>query len=64
MNPQVVTIDIYTLDGRFVETIFNDIVGTGYHETYFNADNLPSGVYLYKLSTNTGSITKKMTLIK
>jgi hypothetical protein len=64
VNPQVVTIDIYTLDGRFVETIFNDIVGTGYHETYFNADNLPSGVYLYKLSTNTGSITKKMTLIK
>ena len=64
VNPQVVTVDIYTLDGRFVETIFNDIVGTGYHETYFNADNLPSGIYLYKLSTNTGSITKKMTLIK
>jgi len=64
VNPQVVTIDIYTLDGRFVETIFNNIVGTGYHETYFNADNLPSGIYLYKLSTNTGSITKKMTLIK
>jgi len=64
VNPQVVTVDIFTIDGRYVDTIFNKLVGTGYHEATFDATNYPSGIYLYRLNTTTGSITKRMTLIK
>jgi len=36
----------------------------GEYQKVFKADNLPSGIYLYKLTTDSFSETRKMTLIK
>ena len=64
VNPQDISIDLYSIDGRYLENIYNGIVGTGRHEVRFNAENLPSGIYLYRLSTQTGTQTRKLTLVK
>ena len=64
VNPQEVKLDLYTLDGRYVKSIFNGFVRTGRHTVRLDASELPSGVYLYKLTTGTGLQTKKLTLIK
>lgn len=60
------TVSIYNSRGRLVR-VFN--VGEGSHEIHWNGlDNngnrSPSGVYLYKLSTQTMSTTRKMLIVK
>jgi len=39
-------------------------VGTGRHEVRFDAEELPTGIYLYRLITQTGTQTRKLTLVK
>ncbi len=36
----------------------------GYHEVEFNAENLSSGVYLYRLDTGSFTDVKKMIIMK
>ena len=50
--------------GREVITLVKEKQNAGRHEVEFDASNYPSGVYYYKLSTDTFSQTKKMVLIK
>lgn len=64
INPQVVSLDIFTIDGRFVATVYEKFVNTGRHIINFDATNIPSGIYLYRLKTQYGVQTKKMTIIK
>ncbi|MEJ5263673.1 MAG: T9SS type A sorting domain-containing protein, partial [Ignavibacterium sp.] len=49
-NESKVTITIYNLLGQQIKEIVNDIQSAGYHETIFDASNLSSGVYLYKIN--------------
>jgi len=59
---------VYDNTGKQVATLINDYRAAGYYTTEFNAVNLPSGIYFYKLEFNTGgqNYTKvmKMSLIK
>lgn len=59
-----VTLTIYNSLGEVVKTLINTSIETGYHEVHFNAENLPSGLYFYKLKAGTFTQTKKMLLIK
>lgn len=65
-----VSIKIFNLLGELVsELINNQTFDAGYHEVEFKANNLASGVYVYRLETNSGSSkqfveTKKMMLMK
>ncbi|MGD8782594.1 MAG: T9SS type A sorting domain-containing protein [Ignavibacteria bacterium] len=59
-----VSIKIYDILGREVETIVNEIRTAGTHSVEFNASHLPSGVYLYRIETSRGMLTKKMLLLK
>ncbi|MGD8780117.1 MAG: T9SS type A sorting domain-containing protein, partial [Ignavibacteria bacterium] len=59
-----VNIKIYDVLGREVETLVNEIRTAGTHSVEFNASHLPSGVYLYKIETSQGMLTKKMLLLK
>lgn len=47
-----VTVTIHDLLGRQVETVFDDVVGPGEHRVLFDATNLSSGIYFYRLSIN------------
>jgi len=63
-----VTIEIYNVVGELVSSLVNKTLEAGYHSFSFNADNLPSGTYIYQLkaSRQNGTFvdTKKMLLMK
>jgi hypothetical protein len=59
-----IELGIYTLMGQKIQTLVKGAFTAGRHRFEFNAANLPSGVYIYKLSTKDGLFTKKMTLLK
>ncbi len=60
----LVALKIYNLLGEEVRSIFNHEIEAGNYTFTFDASNLPSGIYIYQLRTNSGIISKKMTLIK
>ncbi len=55
---------IYNSIGEEVKTLIDEYREVGNYRINFNADGLPSGIYLYKLSVGTFSLTKKMILMK
>lgn len=60
-----VSIKIYNLLGELVkELINNKEFETGYHEIKFDARNLSSGIYIYRIETGSFTNSKKMILMK
>ncbi|HPG38158.1 MAG TPA: glycosyl hydrolase family 18 protein [bacterium] len=59
-----VRIDVFDTNGRLVSNLVDSIQPPQRHNVRFYADNLPSGIYLYKLSTPEYDRTGKMILIK
>ncbi len=59
-----VTLIIYDVLGREVETFVNEQLQPGTYEVDWDATNYPSGIYYYKLNAGSYSKTKKMVLIK
>lgn len=74
-----VEIKVYNILGQLITTLVNEQKPAGYYEVEFNAADLPSGVYLYRIqavpgsrqagdpSTGSGQIyvqTRKMLLLK
>ncbi|NWF89769.1 MAG: T9SS type A sorting domain-containing protein [Ignavibacteriaceae bacterium] len=60
----LVTLKVYDLLGREVATLVNEEKQAGKYELQFNANNLSSGVYLYKISMNNFVKTLKMIVVK
>ncbi len=58
------TLKIYDVLGREIETLLNQELAPGVYELEFNASNLPSGVYFYRLNAGEFSESKKMILMK
>jgi hypothetical protein len=59
-----VTLKIYDILGREVATLVNELLKPGTYEVEWDASNYPSGVYFYKLQTESFTQTKKMILLK
>ncbi len=59
-----VTLDIYDITGRHVETLVNEYQQAGYHSLTWNSSNEASGVFLYCLNAGPFSQTMKMTVLK
>lgn len=59
-----VSLVIYDALGREVETLLSESLNPGIYEKTWNAKNLASGIYFYKLKTASNVITKKMILSK
>lgn len=60
----LVTLKVYNILGKEVAVLVNEIKNTGHYSIDFNASNIPSGVYFYKLETEGFNEIKKMMLIK
>lgn len=59
-----VTLKVYNLLGEEVRTLFEDYKQAGKHSVQFNANNLASGIYFYRLQTGSFIETKKMILLR
>jgi hypothetical protein len=59
-----VTIDIYDILGRKVQTLLDVKAQAGTHQVNWNADGLPSGAYFARLKAGQHSQTMKMILMK
>ena len=63
-KPGFVKLVVYNLLGQEVAELVTESQARGYHTVNFNAANLPSGIYVYKLNTSKFTEIKKMQLIK
>ena len=62
--PGMVQIKIFDLFGSEIKTLLNEYRQTGIYELEFNASNLPSGVYFYRMIIGRYSETKKLILLR
>ncbi|HRE40883.1 MAG TPA: YCF48-related protein [Ignavibacteria bacterium] len=63
-NNSFVSLDIYDISGKLVKKLISQNMSLGRYSVDFNSESLNSGVYFYRLTTETYSETRKMTLIK
>jgi hypothetical protein len=59
-----VTLKVYDLLGREAATLVDEYKPAGMHEIEFDATELTSGIYFYKLQADNYVDTKKMILLK
>jgi hypothetical protein len=59
-----VQLKVYNVLGQEVATLVDGVVTAGQHSVSFNASNLASGVYLYRIAAGTFVSTRKMVLVK
>ena len=57
-------LSVYNLVGEEVSVLVNETVNAGFYEVAFNAANLPSGTYFYRLQSGNTVQSKKMILMK
>ena len=60
----ILSIDIYDMNGRRIQSLVNGIFDSGQQEIYWDAGELSSGVYFIMMSSRDFMETKKVTLIK
>jgi len=63
-NRQFVSLKVYDILGTEIETLVNEEKSAGKYELNWNAANLPSGVYFYRLQAGDFVQTRKMILLK
>jgi hypothetical protein len=63
-DKQIITLKVYSILGELVEELLNEEKPAGSYSVTFNASNLPSGIYVYRLQTKDYSANRKMTLLK
>ena len=63
-QPGRVTIKVYDLLGNEIQTLINEQKNAGNYKVEFNAGNLSSGVYFYKMQTGKFLEVKKLMLLK
>jgi len=63
-NTSSVKLTVYDLLGREVKTLVNKNQTAGKHQVSFDASDLATGIYVYKLTTTQFSETRKMLLLR
>jgi len=59
-----ISLKIYNALGENVSTLVSEYKEAGVYSYNFNAEDLPSGTYIYRLNTDTKTLTKKMLFLK
>ena len=64
VDGSIVTLKVYDVLGNKVTTLVNEEKSAGTYEITWHTENLPSGVYFYRLQAGDFVETKKMVLMK
>ncbi|MCH8557748.1 MAG: T9SS type A sorting domain-containing protein [Balneolia bacterium] len=59
-----VQLEVYNIAGQRVATLVNSSQAQGVHTVVFDGSRLSSGLYLYRITVNGTSLTRKMMLVK
>ncbi|GAB5408146.1 MAG: hypothetical protein BalsKO_05110 [Balneolaceae bacterium] len=59
-----IKLEVFNATGQIVAELVNGFYTSGAHFVAFDASQLSSGIYIYRIVTEQGSISKKMILIK
>jgi hypothetical protein len=59
-----VTLMVYNMLGQRVATLVNGEEEAGYHEVKFDASELPSGFYIYRIQAGRFTEAKKLVLVR
>jgi len=58
------TLDVFDMLGQRVATLVDQSMAAGQHSVSFDASNLSSGIYIYRIQAGNSIQTRKLTLIK
>jgi hypothetical protein len=61
---ELVSLKVYDVLGNEIATLVNELKDAGYHQVQFDAQNISSGVYFYRLTAGNFTSIKKMILIR
>ncbi|MCH8033065.1 MAG: DUF2341 domain-containing protein [Bacteroidetes bacterium] len=61
---EIVSLSVYNMLGEEIQILQKGFLEAGMYSYNFNAEGLPSGFYIYKLSSNNKIQTRKMLLLK
>ena len=61
---QVATLRVYDVAGREVETLLHELKTPGVYTVQWSAAGVASGTYFYSLETTSGSLTRRMLLLR
>jgi acid phosphatase len=59
-----VRLSVFNILGNEVSQLVNGFQTKGSHQAVFNGNNLPGGIYFYKLQSGANAFVRKMTLLK
>ncbi len=62
--PGFTTLTVYDMLGKEVKTLVREVLPAGNYETTFDATDLPSGVYHYRLNSGSFATAKSLVVIK
>ncbi|MFV1885336.1 MAG: CotH kinase family protein [Balneola sp.] len=60
----LVKLEVFSMDGRLIQTLANKPFNAGAYSVRFDASSLSSGIYFYRLSTESHAVSKRLVLIK
>ena len=63
-KPQKIKMSFYNIKGQLVDKIVRSYSMSGRHKIHWNASDLPSGIYIYKLESGKKTISRKLLLQK
>lgn len=63
-SSEYVSLVVYNLIGEKVADLVNEYLPAGAYRTKWNAENLPTGIYIYKIAAGNFSESRKMLLLK
>lgn len=63
-KPEFIELKIIDPLGREIETLVSSYLNSGKYSFIWNAENIPTGIYFYKIKAGNFSDTKKMLIIK
>ena len=63
-NAALIKVNIYDVNGRLVDNLYNSRLSPGYHQLAWHATNKVSGIYFVLLESSSQVKTQKLVLMK